>query len=378
MKPLCRRRGSDRGLAEFEPDLAAKQGKQNQQCRSSSNALRADPAGGLERLAGGADSGERARALFRLGELYDPIKEPKKAIAAFREALELEDNPRIAKRYQELADANAFQIKGVEVESDSAQPKFCLNFSDDLAKGRQIHYEDYLVISRLSSRWSAPEGAAVMRGRRAPRPELCHQGPGWHPLRDRRENPRQLRISPPRLRIANRRWASGARYVLPKTSNQQLPLISVNLEQARLRVLRINDRNLLREIENRRITNLLDGYDLNGSPRIRRTGLGRRPDSGQRRAQSGSDYRFSDQRNSARPATGHLHRRRRTRSIRRPGQATRIGPRNGWWFPTWACSPCAATTVCMCSPARWHGANRWPAWNCGCTPATMANWARRH
>jgi hypothetical protein len=30
-----------------------------------------------------------------------------------------------------------------------------------------------------------------------------------------------------------------------------------------LRVLRINDRNLLQQIENRRITNLLDGYDLN-------------------------------------------------------------------------------------------------------------------
>jgi uncharacterized protein YfaS (alpha-2-macroglobulin family) len=55
----------------------------------------------------------------------------------------------------------------------------------------------------------------------------------------------------------------GAAYVLPKTSNQQLPLTSVNLEEARLRVLRINDRNLMREIENRRITHLLDGYDLN-------------------------------------------------------------------------------------------------------------------
>ncbi|HUM90751.1 MAG TPA: tetratricopeptide repeat protein, partial [Candidatus Competibacter sp.] len=66
---------------------------------------------------------ERARALFRLGELYDRDKEPKKAIAAFREALELEDNPRVAKRYQELVDANAFQIKGVEVESARATPQ---------------------------------------------------------------------------------------------------------------------------------------------------------------------------------------------------------------------------------------------------------------
>ncbi|MBZ4193525.1 MAG: hypothetical protein LAE24_04370, partial [Candidatus Contendobacter sp.] len=89
---------------------------------------------------------ERARTLFRLGDLYDRAKEPKLTIAAWREALELEDNPRIAKRYQELAEANAFQIKGVAVESDSAARTICLYFSDDLAKGRQLHYEDYLVI----------------------------------------------------------------------------------------------------------------------------------------------------------------------------------------------------------------------------------------
>ena len=205
---------------------------------------------------------ERARALFRLGELYDRDKEPKKAIAAFREALELEDNPRIAKRYQELADANAFQIKGVEVESDSATPKICLKFSDDLAKGRQVHYEDYLVVQPTIQPVVSANG-----------PKLCVEGvahgqsyaikaragiPSATGEKTRTGQDFTARVEDRKPTLGFR----GATYVLPKTGGQQLPLISVNLDAARLRVLRINDRNLLQQIENRRITNLLDGNDL--------------------------------------------------------------------------------------------------------------------
>ncbi len=205
---------------------------------------------------------ERARALFRLGELYDQSKEPKKAFVAFREALELEDNPRFAKRYQELVDANAFQIKGVEVESDSATPKICLQFSDDVAKAKTIHYEDYLVIEP-----SIPLIAGV-QGQK-----LCVEGvahgqsytikarPGIPAMNGEKTRAGQeftARVEDRKPTLGFR----GASYVLPKTTGQQLPLISVNLESARVRVLRINDRNLLQQIENRRISNILDGSDL--------------------------------------------------------------------------------------------------------------------
>ncbi len=189
---------------------------------------------------------ERARTLFRLGELYDRDQEPKQAIAAFREALELEDNPRIAKRYQELADANAFQIKGVEVESDSATPKICLKFSDDLAKGRQLHYEDYLVIEPTIQPVANAQG-----------PRLCVEGVSHgqsYTIKARAGIPsatgEKTRTGQDfTATVADRQPTlgfRGANYVLPKAGGQQLPLISVNLDSARLRVLRINDRNLLR------------------------------------------------------------------------------------------------------------------------------------
>lgn len=205
---------------------------------------------------------ERARALFRLGELYDRDKEPKKAIAAFREALELEDNPRAAKRYQELADANAFQIKGVQVESDSATPNICLKFSDELAKGRQIHYEDYLVIQpAIQPVVSAREQMLCVEGVRHGQSYTVKARAGIPSATGEKTRAAQdftAKVEDRKPTLGFR----GATYVLPKASGQQLPLTSVNLDAARLRVLRVNDRNLLREIENRRIANLLDGYDL--------------------------------------------------------------------------------------------------------------------
>ncbi|MBK8537640.1 MAG: alpha-2-macroglobulin family protein [Candidatus Competibacteraceae bacterium] len=206
---------------------------------------------------------ERARALFRLGELYDQDQEPKKALAAFREGLELEDNPRIAKRYQELADANAFQIKGVDVESDSATPKICLKFSDDLTKDRRMHLEDYLVIE-----------PAIQRVVSAQEQQLCVEGVRHgqsYRITARAGVPsatgEKTRISQDfTVKVEDRKATlgfRGASYVLPKASGQQLPLISVNMDQARVRLLRINDRNLLQQIANRRLSNPLDGYDIN-------------------------------------------------------------------------------------------------------------------
>jgi len=210
---------------------------------------------------------ERARALFRLGALYDRNQQSKKAIAAYGEALEFEDNPRIAKRYQELLDANAFQIKGVSVESDSATPKVCLNFSDELAQGRQLHYEDYLVIEPAIQLVATPE-----------KRQLCVEGvrhgqsyaikaragiPSASGDKTRATQEFTAKVEDRKPTLGFR----GATYVLPKTGSQQLPLTSVNLAEARLRVLRVNDRNLLREIERGRITNLLDGYDLNALAR---------------------------------------------------------------------------------------------------------------
>ena len=232
-------------------DAEAKQRAQDRAQQAAWNALQA-----------AHTSAERARALFRLGDRYDRSHQSKLAIAAYREALELEDNPRIAKRYQELAEAHAFQIKGVAVESDSATPKVCLKFSDDLAKGRSLHYEDYLVIEpAIPLTVSAQEQQLCIEGVRHGQSYVIKARAGI-PSADGEKTRNGQEFT---AKIEDRKPTLGFRgtaYVLPKASGQRLPLTSVNLDAARVRLFRINDRNLLQQIENRRISNLLDGYDL--------------------------------------------------------------------------------------------------------------------
>ncbi|MCP5459734.1 MAG: alpha-2-macroglobulin family protein, partial [Gammaproteobacteria bacterium] len=207
-------------------------------------------------------SDEQARALFALGDVYTRSDQPKQAIAAFKEGLGLENNPEIAQRYQQLVEANAFRAESVDVESDSANPKVCLSFTEALSKDKRIHYADYLLIK------PAIKAEVSARGK-----QLCVTGvshgedyeitvrPGV-PSEDgdRTRNGETFTAT-----VSDREPSLGFRgsaYVLPKTGGQQLPLTSVNVNAAKLRLLRINDRNLTEEINDRRIASTLSGYDI--------------------------------------------------------------------------------------------------------------------
>ncbi len=205
---------------------------------------------------------EQARALFLLGELYAQQDQPKQAMAALKEGLGLEDSPKAAERYQQLVKANAFQVKTVDVESNSANPKICLNFSEALHKGKQIHYEDYLVIQ--------PVIKAVVSARAE---KLCVEGvshgqsyeitvrPGVPSAAGEKTDADETftaAVSDREPTVGFR----GATYILPKAGGQGLPLTSVNVDKVRLKVLRINDRNLSEQVNSRHITNALAGYDI--------------------------------------------------------------------------------------------------------------------
>jgi uncharacterized protein YfaS (alpha-2-macroglobulin family) len=213
------------------------------------------------RAARAAD--EQARALFALGDLYNAGNQPKQAIAAFKEGLGIEDNAEIAKRYQQLVEAHAFRAEGVDVEADSAIPKICLRFTDTLSKDKKIHYADYLVMQ-----------PAIKVEVSARDKQLCVEGvshgqdyeitvragvPSAGGEKTRNDETFATTVGDREPSLGFR----GSAYVLPKAGGRQLPLTSVNVSAARLRLLRINDRNLTQEINERRIASALSGYDIN-------------------------------------------------------------------------------------------------------------------
>ncbi len=206
--------------------------------------------------------GQQALALFLLGDLYAQRNQPRQAIAVFGEGLAIDPNPDIAQRRQALVAATAFQVKGVNVESDSAQPRICLRFSHALSQ-RGVRYEDYLLIH------PATEITVSARQRR-----LCISG-----VNHGQDYAITLRVGLPAVSgetlSQNQRFQArvedrppnlgfrGSGYILPREGAQGLPLTSVNLNSARLKVLRIVDRNLIQALQQGRLDRVLDGYAIN-------------------------------------------------------------------------------------------------------------------
>lgn len=205
---------------------------------------------------------EKGRALFRLGSLYEQRKQPKLAMTAFKEGLSLEDNPHIAKRYAQLVEDHRFQIKGVHVAADSTMPKICLRFSSPLKKDRQLHYNDFIRIKpAIQAEVSAQDNRLCIEG--------VHHGQSYViTVRSGipAANGEKTRASETfTARVGDRQPSLGFRgntYVLPREGSQNLPLTSVNINAAKLTLLRINDRNLTQQINQRQITTTLSGYSI--------------------------------------------------------------------------------------------------------------------
>lgn len=156
----------------------------------------------------------------------------------------------IARMLDKAVNKYGFRITESRVESDSAAPRICVEFSEDLVRSG-VSYDDYVKLSD-------PGLVATGEGR-----ELCIDGVQHgtrYSLTLRRGLPansgealiKDVELThyvgdrSPTLRFP------GRAYVLAKTEQAALPIESVNLTEVDLRLRRVSDRNLLRSIQ--------DGY----------------------------------------------------------------------------------------------------------------------
>ncbi|MDH3703648.1 MAG: alpha-2-macroglobulin family protein, partial [Alphaproteobacteria bacterium] len=149
----------------------------------------------------------------------------------------------------------------LSVESDSETPRICLKFSRPLQRQGDVRYEDYIRFEPKIS------GEFIARGQR-----LCVEGAAHGTIYEvttlkglpgsgeyKTEETEQFTVSVPDRKPSL--TFSGATYILPRAGRRELPLQSVNVEKAALKVLRINDRNLIGEINQGRVSRLISKHD---------------------------------------------------------------------------------------------------------------------
>jgi uncharacterized protein YfaS (alpha-2-macroglobulin family) len=208
------------------------------------------------------DPVERGAALFVIGRDYDRHDKQKEALAAFDAGLALTHLAPIAERAQELRRLVAFRVTKVEVQAEAEEARACLRFNEQIAAKADISYGAFVR--------SEPklDGIVTARG-----DTLCLDGMKHGAIynleilsglpaatgEQMREKFTTRIVVPdrkPQIRF------SGAGYVLPKQESAGLPLTTINVDKVKLRLLRVNERNLVPSIDAERLTMSFSSYEV--------------------------------------------------------------------------------------------------------------------
>ncbi|MBT3358594.1 MAG: alpha-2-macroglobulin family protein [Rhodospirillales bacterium] len=156
-----------------------------------------------------------------------------------------------------------FRATGTKVNADSDRPEFCVIFNRALSTDRSVRFEDFVDILPGTT------GGVMARGE-----QLCVDGVqhGTDYMVSVRagvpaaEGPVSGEASVFQVHIGNRKPSVGFRgstYVLPRSGASGVPVISVNVDKVKLRILKIDERNMVPQMKSGRIGNPLGRWDVN-------------------------------------------------------------------------------------------------------------------
>ena len=194
----------------------------------------------LERAA---NDQQRAAALAALGEALKTRSMWRPAIEALAASVKLAANDETQDMLDTLRAEHGFRVVDYKTESDAAEPRLCINFSERLA-GAAGDLQKFVAVDGREPQNLTVEGQ-----------QLCVDG-----LEHGKRYEVRLRAGLPstvgetltkaseiavyvRDRSPSVRF-TGRAYVLPNRGQQGIPVVSVNATKAKIEILRIGDRGL--------------------------------------------------------------------------------------------------------------------------------------
>src|SRR6201747_998028 len=206
------------------------------------------------------NSGEEADALAVLGRALSERKLWRPALDAMRLSLDLREVADVRGQYEKIRDEHGFRLLDYTVDSDSASPRACFQFSEDLAK--RVDFAPFLALAGSDKPALTSEGKqlcvdGLKHGERyninlrAGLPSTVKEG-----LPKSAEFNIYVRDRKPFVRF------TGRAYVLPRTGQRGIPLVSVNTPAVSVSVFWIGDRNLINTVIGSDFQRALSRYEL--------------------------------------------------------------------------------------------------------------------
>ncbi|PRY21230.1 hypothetical protein CLV78_110104 [Aliiruegeria haliotis] len=192
------------------------------------------------------DPPAQARALTLMARALEDARRGRDMLSALRLANQLGPTPEIAGMLSDAIGKYGFRITEHRVDSETAVPRICVTFSEKLAEG--IDFEPYVQLPGQSFAVDASGSDlcidGVEHGRRyqvtfrAGLPAASGEG--------------MVKDVPLALYVRDRAPAvrfPGRAYVLPRTPDAALPIVTVNLSEVDLTLSRISDRSVVSMIQ---------------------------------------------------------------------------------------------------------------------------------
>src|ERR1700716_4325965 len=204
---------------------------------------------------------EEADALAVLGRAMSDRKLWRPALDSLRLSLDMREVADVRGQYEKMRDEHGFRLLDYTVDSDGASPRACFQFSEDLAK--RVDFAPFLALAGTDQPALSAEGK-----------QLCVDGLKHgerYNINLRAGLPSTVKESLPKsaefnIYVRDRKpfvRFTGRAYVLPRTGQRGIPLVSVNTPAVNVNVFRIGDRNLINTVIDSDFQKTLSSYQLN-------------------------------------------------------------------------------------------------------------------
>lgn len=206
------------------------------------------------------NAGEEADALAVLGRAMSERKLWRPALDSLRLSLDLREVAEVRGQYEKLRDEHGFRLLDYTVDSDSASPRACFQFSEDLAK--RMDFAPFLALAGSDKPALSAEGKQLcVDGLRHGERYNIHLRAGL-PSTVKESLPKSAEFN---IYVRDRKpfvRFTGRAYVLPRTGQRGIPLVSVNTSAVSVNVFRIGDRNLINTVVGADFQAALSRYEL--------------------------------------------------------------------------------------------------------------------
>lgn len=203
---------------------------------------------------------EEADALAVLGRALTERKLWRPALDSLRLSLDMREVAEVRGQYDKMRDEHGFRLLDYTVDSDSASPRACFQFSEDLAK--RVDFAPFLALAGTDKPALSAEGK-----------QLCVDGLKHgerYNINLRAGLPSTVKETLPKsaefnIYVRDRKpfvRFTGRAYVLPRTGQRGIPLVSVNTPAVTVDVFRIGDRNLINTVIDSDFQRTLSRYQL--------------------------------------------------------------------------------------------------------------------